>query len=80
MNIPQQRIYANSKGGLIIKRGIMSSEYGIHNYAKPYTKSYHFGVSNTTTTNMQMNQYVGILIAQKQSFGMCKITAAELFC
>ena len=32
---------------------------------------------------MQMNQYVKILIEQKQSFGMCKImfcTAAKLSC
>ena len=29
INVPQQ-IYANSKGGLIIEGGVMSSEYGIH--------------------------------------------------
>ena len=28
MNIPPQQIYANSKGGLIIKGGVMSGEYG----------------------------------------------------
>ena len=27
INIPPQQIYANSKGGLIIKGGVMSSEY-----------------------------------------------------
>ena len=29
MNIPQQQIHANSKGGLINEGGVMSSEYGI---------------------------------------------------
>ena len=29
INIPPQQIYANSKGGLIIEGGVMSSEYGI---------------------------------------------------
>ena len=28
INIPLQQIYANSKGGLIIKGGILLSEYG----------------------------------------------------
>ena len=28
INIPPQQIYANSKGGLIIEGGVMSSEYG----------------------------------------------------
>ena len=28
INIPPQQIYANSKGGFIIKGGVMSSEYG----------------------------------------------------
>ena len=28
INIPLQQIFANSKGGLIIEGGIMSSEYG----------------------------------------------------
>ena len=28
INIPPQQIYANSKGGLIIEGGLMSSEYG----------------------------------------------------
>ena len=30
INIPPQQIYANSKGGLIIKGGVMSSEYGMY--------------------------------------------------
>ena len=29
INIPLQQIYANSKGELIIKGGVMSNEYGI---------------------------------------------------
>ena len=29
INIPPQQIYANSKGGLIIEGGVMSSEYSI---------------------------------------------------
>ena len=29
INIPQQQIHANSKGGLINEGGVMSSEYGI---------------------------------------------------
>ena len=29
INIPQQQIHANSKGGLINEGGLMSSEYGI---------------------------------------------------
>ena len=29
IDIPLQQIFANSKGGLIIEGGVMSSEYGI---------------------------------------------------
>ena len=34
INIPQQQIHANSKGGLINEGGIISSDYGRYNYLK----------------------------------------------
>ena len=38
INIPPQQIYANSKGGLIIEGGVMSSEYGTANHRETNKK------------------------------------------
>ena len=42
MNIPQQQIFANSKGELIIEGGVISSQYG--NYRHIYANSYSMPV------------------------------------
>ena len=52
INIPSQQIYANSKGGLIIEGGVMSSEYGISKHCFMLLKQFKESLNNCPFAEM----------------------------